>query len=363
MRDVFFFGAMQHLPLLHIVLARSDVAAVLKPEVRAGYDVQSAAVGHLPPLIEQAGAETAGLRAKGLTEADLARLDFFMQVMGQVPETTEGGVLIYRPAVQPAAAEPMDFLNWHAAEADLLCQAAREVMAEFGRRPADDVAATYGRILVRAQCRLNAQSSRHGQSTLKGRVQIKRHERMYSHFYAFDEVEFQHETFSGGMSETIERGVFVPTDAALVLPYDPRTDRILVVEQLRVGALVRDDPSAWMMEPVGGLIDPGETPEATAMRETVEEAGIALHRLEKVAEGYSSPGAATDFHYLYIGLCDLPDVGTHVGGLAEEGEDIRSHIMPFDAIMTLAEDQRLANTPLALAVYWLAHHRARLRSC
>jgi ADP-ribose pyrophosphatase len=56
------------------------------------------------------------------------------------------------------------------------------------------------------------------------------------------------------------RAVFRVTDAATVLPYDPVRDRILLVEQVRFGPLAQGDPSPWLLEPVAGLIDAGETP-------------------------------------------------------------------------------------------------------
>jgi hypothetical protein len=36
--------------------------------------------------------------------------------------------------------------------------------------------------------------------------------------------------------------------------------------------------------------------------------------------------------------------------------------MSFDDFLAMAERHALANTPLALLAYWLAHHRSRLRS-
>lgn len=176
-----------------------------------------------------------------------------------------------------------------------------------------------------------------------------------------DEIELRHETFDGGMSDGMERAVFVSSDAAIVLPYDPVRDRVLLVEQVRLGPIGRDDPVRWQMEPVAGLIDPGETPEQAARREGAEEAGLVFGALEPVGECYASPGAATDFFHLFVGMCDLPDGSAGIGGEEQEGENIRSHLIPFSDLLALADDRRVANAPLALLAFWLARHRARLR--
>lgn len=196
---------------------------------------------------------------------------------------------------------------------------------------------------------------------MQGRVDILERTRVHTNFFGMDEITMRHETFDGGMSEPLNRSVFVTSDASIVLPYDPVRDRVLLVEQIRLGPIGRYDPVVWQMEPIAGLVDPGESPEDAAHREAREEAGLTFDALEPVAECYPSPGGNTDFFHIYVGLCDLPDTATGIGGAEDEGENIRSHVMAFDALMALAEDRRTANAPLTLATYWLAHHRARLR--
>jgi len=49
------------------------------------------------------------------------------------------------------------------------------------------------------------------------------------------------------------------------------------------------------------------------------------------------------------------------GGLASEGEDIRSKIISFDDLMIEVDAQSYLDMPLVTAALWLARHRARLR--
>ena len=129
-----------------------------------------------------------------------------------------------------------------------------------------------------------------------------------------------------------------------------------------MGPIGRGDRSAWQLEPIAGHIDAGETPQEAIRREAMEEAGLTLGALEEIAQVYPSPGASTDFFYYYLGLADLPDAVTGAGGLAEENEDIRSHLMSFDDLMARAERLDLANATLVMGAYYLARHRDRLRS-
>jgi 8-oxo-dGTP pyrophosphatase MutT (NUDIX family) len=94
----------------------------------------------------------------------------------------------------------------------------------------------------------------------------------------------------------------------------------------------------------------------------MEEAGLRLGALHEVAEVYCSPGNSSEFYYLYVGDADLPDDSAGIGGLDAEDEDIRSHILDFDAFMEMCDRFALANAPLLILAFWLARHRDRLRA-
>ena len=146
-----------------------------------------------------------------------------------------------------------------------------------------------------------------------------------------------------------------------VLPYDPVRDRVLLVEQFRMGPYGRGDPLPFVLEPVAGRVDAGESPEQTARRETREEAGLELDALEHVSSHYCSPGASTEFFHCYLGIADLPDDGRGAGGLDAEHEDIRTHVIPFARAMALMESGEINIGPLVLMLLWLERERPRLR--
>jgi ADP-ribose pyrophosphatase len=76
---------------------------------------------------------------------------------------------------------------------------------------------------------------------------------------------------------------------------------------------------------------------------------------------YPSPGAKAEYLYSYIALTDLPDDTAGVFGLASETENIRGHLVGFDALMALVAQGEINNAPLLLSVLWLQRERARLR--
>lgn len=367
MRHLFIYGTLRHLPLLELVLGRPAGAIDLSEASLPGYRVSAAAEGPFPTIEVCEGAQAEGLLVQGLSADDFARLDFYEGAFDYdlVPVTLAEGQAaeVYLP--QPGrwtAQGPWSLAQWEADWAALSCHAAREVMSYMGKRPRAEVDAMFPMIRRRAHQQVLAEQGAHDPLTLNGKIKVTDRSRVYAKFFALDEISLRHETFDGGISPQIDRAVFIGADAALVLPYDPLRDRVLLVEQIRMGPLARGDHTCWQLEPIAGHVDPGETPQAAARREAQEEAGITLSVLESVGNVYASPGNATEFFHIFVGLADLPDHIIGTGGLAAEGEDIRSHLMSFDDLMALADAQALANAPLVASAYWLARHRERLRS-
>ncbi|AET33294.1 NUDIX hydrolase [Pyrobaculum ferrireducens] len=56
----------------------------------------------------------------------------------------------------------------------------------------------------------------------------------------------------------------------------------------------------YTLEIPSGVVDKGEEPEEAARRELLEEAGLEARALEKLFEGYVSPGYSTEYAYIYL---------------------------------------------------------------
>lgn len=195
--------------------------------------------------------------------------------------------------------------------------------------------------------------------TAKDDVVVEQRERCFQGFYRLDRVHLKHRLFAGNMGPTISRELFVRPDAVCVLPYDPQTDSVVLIEQFRVGALDKS-PEPWLLEIVAGLIDTDEQPEEVARREAREEADLELHELLPVMNYYPSPGGSDERVYLYVGRCSTQGVGG-VFGLAEEGEDIRVNVWPLADALKAVQDGRIDNAASIIALQWLALNKATVQ--
>jgi nudix-type nucleoside diphosphatase (YffH/AdpP family) len=366
----FFFGTLRHLPLLEVVLGRPPrgVAAGL-----ADHAVHWVRDEPFPVLTPAPGAVAPGLLVTDLSAEEVARLDYYEGGFDYAtrPVTVEGpdgpceAMVYFTPEGRWPLGAPWSLADWAAGWGAVSTEAAREVMARRGRYPAEAVgrmlpffrARAWGR--QRLAPRAAPQSLRRAEGMAE--VDYRPLPGAYEGFFRLQPFALSHPRFDGSRAGPLERECFVAWDVALVLPYDPQSDRVLLIEQLRYGPILRGDPAPWVLEPVAGVIDAGETPEQAARREAREEAGLRIETLLSAPGGYASPGYSTEFCHCFLGLADLEGRDSRRAGVTEEGEDIRSHVLGFEEAMALVRSGEINALPLVMLLSWLAVERPGLR--
>lgn len=370
MTSLFVFGTLRDPALLEIVLGRAPAP---EPAFLPNHRVLQVAGEDFPICVPSPDHRAEGLFLGDLSDAEMARLDFYelgfgycraqhgINVAGEMRQAD-----LYMPrqdALTPSETE-WSLSRWQAEHGALTRATAALAMELAGRIEASELPGRWPVLAARAQTRMAARARpaprRDGLPDL-ARLETDKVLVPYDGYFRLEEHHLRFPRFNGGVSETVNRVAFLSVDAVTVLPYDPRRDRVLLVDQFRMGAYVRGDAQPWTLEPVAGRVDGGETWEETAHREAREEAGLTLSSLEMIAGYYPSPGALTEYLVSYLGLCDLPDSQAGHYGMADEAEDIRVHLVAFDELMEMARDGRIQNGPLLVSALWLAAHRDRLR--
>lgn len=171
-------------------------------------------------------------------------------------------------------------------------------------------------------------------------------------------MSFRHDLHEGGSTGVVERELFVRGNVVGVVPYDPVTDSVVLLEQFRIGAM-HELPDPWLLEIVAGMIDTDETPEQVARREACEEAGLELGDLQLVSHYLASPGASTEEVFIYYAETDLSSVGGHYG-LESEDEDIKVTVVPATEAFALVDKRVIKNALSIIGLQWLRLKRAGL---
>ena len=190
-------------------------------------------------------------------------------------------------------------------------------------------------------------------------VQLDNKETLYEGFLKLYRYTVKHKLFKGGWSKPLLREAIVRPPSVGVVLFDPKQDKVVLVEQFRMGPHLSDE-DPWMLEVVAGISEPGESLEEVALREVKEEANCNVIELMPVSDFFVSPGASNEKLKLYCGIVDSEGVGG-IHGLDEEGEDIKVHVIPFPEAYNMMKDGRLANAPAVIALQWLKLHHHELQ--
>jgi nudix-type nucleoside diphosphatase (YffH/AdpP family) len=153
------------------------------------------------------------------------------------------------------------------------------------------------------------------------------------------------------------RLVFERGDSVAVLLFNRDRRAVVLVEQFKAPTLIarrRDDPATtdgWLVEPLAGMIDTGEAPEAAAIRETLEETGYRIREPELIGRFFVSPGGTSERVFLYfaeVGDADRVGMG---GGI--DDEDIKVLEIGLEELFERLARGLIEDAKLAIGAYWL----------
>ncbi|HVC52133.1 MAG TPA: NUDIX domain-containing protein [Stellaceae bacterium] len=192
-------------------------------------------------------------------------------------------------------------------------------------------------------------------------IEIAQVEIGFSRFLRVDVVRFRHRLFSGEWSGERCYDVLRRGDAVAIVLYDPGRDELVLVEQLRLPPIY-SGCSPWQLEVVAGLVEAGETYEAVARRETLEEAGIdVLGELIPIQRYLPSPGASDESVMLFCGRVDAR-LAAGIHGKPEEEEDIRVVVKPWTEVEAMVDAGQIDTGHTLVCLYWLLRNRGRVRT-
>ncbi|GAA4454615.1 NUDIX domain-containing protein [Rurimicrobium arvi] len=155
------------------------------------------------------------------------------------------------------------------------------------------------------------------------------------------------------------RDVYVLSDAAAIILYNPDNGNIILTRQFRVATYVDGHADGMLLEACAGRLD-GEDPKVCIIRETEEETGYVIADALQIAAAYIGPGAITEkiFYFVAPYSPELKKAGG--GGLEEEGEQIEVVEMQLDEALDLLDKQKIQDSKTIVLLQYLQLNRAKL---
>ncbi|MCC9063874.1 MULTISPECIES: NUDIX domain-containing protein [Flavobacterium] len=160
-------------------------------------------------------------------------------------------------------------------------------------------------------------------------------------WYILNKVTFDYQKKDGKVESHI-REVYDRGNGAAILLYNSSKKTVILTRQFRLPTYLNGNKTGMMIEVCAGLLDQ-DNAEQAVIRETEEETGYRLNKVQKVIETYMSPGSVTEILYLFVGEYDETMKVNDGGGLDAEQENIEVLEYTFDEAYNMIESGEITD--------------------
>ncbi|MEG1228113.1 MAG: NUDIX domain-containing protein [Flavobacterium sp.] len=160
-------------------------------------------------------------------------------------------------------------------------------------------------------------------------------------WYILNKVNFTYQKENEKI-QTHVREVYDRGNGAGILLYNTTKKTVILTRQFRLPTFLNGNKTGMMIEVCAGLLDQ-DNPEECIIRETEEETGYRIKKVQKVVETYMSPGAVTEILYLFTGQYDESMKVSDGGGLDSEQENIEVLEYTFDEAYAMIESGEIVD--------------------
>ncbi|RZJ50929.1 MAG: GDP-mannose pyrophosphatase NudK [Chryseobacterium sp.] len=187
-------------------------------------------------------------------------------------------------------------------------------------------------------------------------VEIEKTEILSDNWYTLKKITFNIHKKDGTV-ESQSREAYDRGNGAVILLYNTSTKTVILTRQFRMPTYINGNSTGMLIEACAGLLD-NDNPEECIKRETEEETGYKISKVEKVFEAYMSPGSVTEILHFFVAEYSVEMKITNGGGLEDEGEDIEVLEIDFEKTLEMIDSGEIKD---AKTIMLLQHLRIKNR--
>ena len=164
-------------------------------------------------------------------------------------------------------------------------------------------------------------------------INIIKTEILSDNYYVLKKVTYEY-VKKDGTQVTQTREAYNRGNGAAILLYNTEQRTVILTRQFRLPTYINDNTTGFLIEVCAGMLD-ADAPEACIIRETEEETGYKVSKVQKVFEAYMSPGAVTEKLHFFVAAYAPHMKVAEGGGAAGEEENIEVLEMNIDEVMAM----------------------------
>jgi len=172
-------------------------------------------------------------------------------------------------------------------------------------------------------------------------IEITETKLLSDNWYVLNKVTFNYKKENQPVESHI-REVYDRGNGAGILLYNSSKKTVILTRQFRLPTFLNGNKTGMMIEVCAGLLDK-ENAEQAIIRETEEETGYRLSKVQKVIETYMSPGSVTEILYLFVGEYNESMKVSEGGGLDAEQENIEVLEFTFKEAYAMIESGEITD--------------------
>jgi nudix-type nucleoside diphosphatase (YffH/AdpP family) len=159
-------------------------------------------------------------------------------------------------------------------------------------------------------------------------IKITKTELLSNNWYLLNKVTYEYLN-KKGQWETHTREAYDRGNGAVILLYSKENKTVILTQQFRLPTYLNGNANGQMIEACAGLLDK-DNAEDCIRKETEEETGYKISKVEKIFESYMSPGSVTEILHFFVAEYSKEMKVSDGGGLAHEQENIEVLELDFD---------------------------------
>ncbi len=182
-------------------------------------------------------------------------------------------------------------------------------------------------------------------------IKITKKEVLSDDWYTLNKVTFEYRR-KDGTWETQSREAYDRGNGATILLYNKELKKVILTRQFRLPTYINGNKEGYLIEACAGLLDENNA-EDCIRKETQEETGYQINKVQKVFEAYMSPGSVTEILYFFIAEYTHDMQVSAGGGLAVEQENIEVLELAFDKAYDMIQSGEIQDGKTIMLLQYL----------